>query len=93
MLNYVTGYTGFSGDEAKQSGNYLALKFAIPEGATATVELVGGTSGPVSFGSDDYCVFRILNNKTQSIQVVVTGTDGSTLTKDYSLAGLTLKSA
>ena len=92
VLNYVTGYTGFSGDTEKQSGNYLALNFKIPEGATATVELVGGTSGPVSFGSDDYCVFRIANT-SQTIQVVVTGEDGSTLTKDFSLTGLKLKSA
>lgn len=93
VLNYVTGYTGFSGDETLQSGNYLALKFVVPEGASATVQLIGGVSGPSSLGDDDYCVFRITNAKTQYIQVVVTSTDGDTLTKNYTLNGLTLKSA
>ena len=89
--NYVTGYTGFSGDTEKQSGNYLALKFMFPEDATATVELVGGTSGPVAFGDDDYCVFRIANN-TQTIRVVVTK-DGETLTREFKLNGLNLRKA
>ena len=93
ILNYVTGYTGFSGDETLQSGNFLALKFVVPEGATATVQLIGGTGSAVSLGDDDYCVFRITNAKTQYVQVVVTGSDRDTLTKNYYLNGLTLRSA
>ena len=92
VLNYVTGYTGFSGDSDEQSGNYLALKFAIPEGASATVQLIGGVNGPASLGSDDYCVFRVTSN-TQVIRVVVTGVNGDTLTKDFNLTGLKLKAA
>ena len=92
ILNYVTGYTGFSGDTDEQSGNYLALKFAIPEGASATVQLIGGVNGPASLGTDDYCVFRIANT-SQVIRVVVTGVNGDTLTKDFTLTGLKLKTA
>ena len=91
-LNYVTGFTGYSSDTSLQSGNFLALKFAIPEGASATVELVGGTVGPVTLDNDYNCVFRVTSN-SQSIRVIVTGTDGDTLTRVFKLNGLTLRSA
>ena len=90
-LHYVTGYTGFSGDEAKQSGNYLALKFEATDGATTTVELLGGSTGhPVDASSDMYCVFRITDKNKQKIRIVSTlGSD--VVTKTYSLANLVLE--
>lgn len=91
-LNYVTGYTGFSADTDEQSGNYLALKFAIPTGASATVEILGGVSGPVTLDSDLIWVGKIVNN-SQRIKVVVTGSDNDTLERVYTLKGLTLRSA
>ena len=90
-LNYVTGYTGFNGSEVgEQEGNYLALQFASdPWPTTLTVELVGGTKGPVSLSEDDdFCIFRIANT-TQSIKVSASGGDNS-YEKTYSLTGLTL---
>jgi hypothetical protein len=90
-LNHVTGYTGFSGTEALQSGNYLALKFAHSEGATTTVEILGGTTGAVTLDSDMNWVGRISNN-TQRVKVVTTlGTES--VTKIYSLRSLVLESA
>ena len=90
-LNYVTGYTGYDADLS--SGNYLALKFAIPEGASATVELSGGAAGsPTTLDSDMNCVFRV-TSPAQTITVVVTGSDGETLTRVYKLNGLNLRSA
>ena len=90
-LNYVTDYTEFSDDPTMQSGNYLALKFAIPTGASATVEIVGGTSGPVALDSDMVWIGKIANNN-QTIKVVVTGSDGDKLERVYTLKGLTLRS-
>lgn len=91
-LKYVTGYTGFSGDPAEQSGNYLALKFDAPAGATTTVELLGGTVGhPVELDSDMSCVFRI-GNRNQKIRVISTK-DDLTITKVLSLRTLKLASA
>ncbi|MBO6267701.1 MAG: hypothetical protein J6N19_00985 [Clostridium sp.] len=57
---------------------------------TITVELVGGTVGhPVTLDSDRNIVLRIANTSAQSVRVVATnGT--STVTKTYSLTGLTL---
>ena len=92
-LKYVTGYTGFSGDEAEQSGNFLALKFEASEGATTTVQLLGGVHRePVTLDSDMNCVFRITDRNTQRIKVVTTLGD-DTITKVYSLAGLSIETA
>ena len=90
-LHYIEGYTGFSGDEDEQSGNYLALKFEGSEGATTTVELLGGKVGhPVDCTSDMWCVFRITDKNKQRIKIVTTlGND--TVTKIYSLANLVVE--
>ncbi len=90
-LHYVTGYTGFSGDTEEQSGNYLALRFDVSDGATTTVQLIGGTvKAPVTLDSDKNCVFRITNKNTQKIKVVTTLGD-DTITKTFSLAGLEIE--
>lgn len=93
VLKYVTDYTGFSGDTNEQSGNYLALKADAGEGATITVELVGGNLGhPVTLDADKNIVLRIGNNRRQSVKVVASK-DGQEITKVYSLTDLTLESA
>lgn len=92
-LKYVTGYTGFSGDAAEQSGNYLALHFDVSDGATTTVQLLGGIhKDPVTLDSDNNCVFRITDRNNQRIKVITTLGD-DTITKIYSLAGLSIETA
>lgn len=93
-LKYVTGYTGFSGDSAEQSGNYIALKCdGIPEADEVTVELVGGTVGhPVTLDEDRIIVLRIANTETQYIVVKATK-GGVTMSKTLYLTGLTLETA
>lgn len=70
-LKYVTDYTGFSGDPALQSGNYLALKFTpVDEDDVISVELLGGTTGhPVTLDEDLNMVLRISDPKKQRIRV------------------------
>lgn len=87
-LKYVTEYTGFSGDPNEQEGHYLALKFEATEGATTTVEIIGGDHGPVELDSDMNIVCRIKNNH-QKIKVV-TSLDGASITKVYDLSTLEL---
>lgn len=88
-LKYVTGYTGFSGDVAEQSGNYLALK-VVANADTITVELNGGTVGhPVTLEEDGMIVLRIADTSTQSITVVATK-DNVAETHNLSISGLTL---
>lgn len=83
------GFTDFSSESTEQEGNYLALKFDYPEGATTTVEIVGGTKGPVALDEDKNWVGLIKSNSTQSIKVVTTKSDES-VEKIYTLTGLTL---
>lgn len=72
-LNYVTGYTGFSGDPALQEGNYLALKFDTDdEDDVITAELTNGVTGhPVTLDSDRNIVIRITDPRKQKLKVVV----------------------
>ena len=88
-LHYITDYTGFSGDPALQSGNYLALKFEHSEGATTTVELIPAYSnvGPVPLDHEMTCVFRITDKNKQKLKVVSTLGD-DVVTKMFSLTGL-----
>lgn len=91
-LKYVTGYTGFSGDPDLQEGNFLAFKVApsLGDGATYTVEVVNGHSGPVQLDSDMNAVIRIESNSTQSLKIVGT-LDEDSVERIYSFSGLTLE--
>ena len=81
----------FSSNTSEQEGNYLALKVdADSEDAVATVELVGGTKGPVTLDDDMNIVLLIKNKDTHSIKVTVDNGENST-TKTYGLIGLTLE--
>jgi hypothetical protein len=93
-LNYVTGYTGFSEQDNEQSGYYLALKVStIPtDGVVVTVELIGGTNGPITLDSNMNIVIRITDEDNQSIRVIATkGT--KSITKIYTLTDLVLEDA
>lgn len=96
-LHYVTRYTEFNSSEpTEQEGNYLALDFSDnwlgdTDPTTFTVELKGGKKGPVTLTDGDaFCIFRVTNPNTQSIEVVSTDSTGTTTVK-YSLKGLTLE--
>lgn len=92
-LKYVTGYTGFSGDVSEQSGNYIALHIDTDaEDSTITVEVIGGTHGPVTLDSDRTIIIRI-KNKSQKIKITATKEGYPDVTKIYSLGGLTLTPA
>lgn len=90
-LKYVTGYTEFSSVTDEQKGNYLALK--LPNGGESnvvtTVEVVGGTKGPVTLDADRNIVLLIKSNTDQSIRVIHT-LNGTSTTKTFTLTGLTL---
>lgn len=88
-LKYVTGYTGFSGSVAEQSGNYLVLHCESDEDATITVELIGGTHGPVTLDDDGIIILRIANT-SQKVKVTASVEGKDDRVKTYSLSGLTL---
>lgn len=95
-LKFVEDYTGFSGDPALQSGNFIALKFTdIPASATSVkvgLEPSRG-SGLVEIidDPDKNGVFRIDNKFEQNFKVVTT--DGiQTVTQIFDLSRLNVQS-
>lgn len=91
-LKHVTGYTGFSGDPALQEGNYLALKMTATAGSTTKVQVYGDAPArEVTLDEDMNIVIRVADKKKQRVKVITTGADGTVVTRDFSLNGLTLK--
>lgn len=89
---YVTGYTGFSGDPAKQQGNYLAVHFTAAAGATIKCRLVGGDRYPewVTLDSDGILITQLGAENPyydQIIEVQATK-DSTTATRRFHLAQL-----
>ena len=94
-LKYVSDYTGFSSKTSEQSGNYLAIHCTVP-GTTPdriTVEVVNGTAGERTLDADGLIVLRIADKNAQSVRVKAYKTGLETVTKTYTLTGLTLESA
>ena len=92
-LRYVTGYTGYSGDVAKQSGNYLALDVsATPAEAKIYIDVIGGDSegNPVEI-DDGYVVVRVAN-RNQKIRLKTVNGD-NVIERVYGLGSLKLKTA
>ena len=92
-LRYVTGYTGYSGDPALQSGNFLALDLsATPVDAVIKAEIIGGDSEghPVTV-DDGVLVIRVADRK-QKLHLTVTS-DANVIDKTYNFGSLKLKTA
>ena len=91
-MKYVTGYTGFSGDVEEQSGNYLALHFAVTDhpSAVITVELSKGAHGVSTLDSDGICIFRV-TDAAQEIIVTISDTGFKTNTFKIPISGLVLE--
>lgn len=98
-LNYVTGYTGYSGDPTEQAGNFLALKVGSHQSTYDHTEsyvvklLVDGVvKRTVTLDSDKNLVVRVTDKNKQKL--VFEGViDGDPFTKEISLTGLTLTPA
>lgn len=91
-LKYVTGYTGFSGIEEEQSGNYIAIHVDVEDvtGVTYTSTFNGRT---VTFDSDQILIVRV-NGKTHIPLIISAAKNGyETVVRTFDLTGLTLASA
>ena len=89
-LKYVTGYTGFSGEAELQSGNYLVLHCDCPGADEIVVELVGGSSGPVTLDADGIIVMAIGSNE-QTVKVTAKKEGFTNVSKTFTLTDVTLK--
>lgn len=86
----MTGYTGFSGDPAEQEGHYLVIHAEATEGATITLEIIGGDHGPVTLDEDGICICRI-KNTAQKIKITASKEGYTTVTRTMKLTNLTLE--
>jgi len=89
VSKYVTGYTGYSGDPAEQSGNYIAIKVDAPAGATVTGQMGSRT---VTFDSDMNMVVRLTNKRTQVLKLTAT-LNGASVTRTLKFSDVELKQA
>lgn len=90
-LKYVSNWTGYSQDPAENSGNFVVLKFAAPDGATTTLKNLS-TGRVVTLDSDMVAAVRV-TSKRMKIEVTTTTTGGDVVKKILSFAGLTLLNA
>lgn len=89
-LKYVNGGWDagtWSAEESK--GNYLVLHADATDGATITVEVIGGDHGPQTLDEDGICICRI-KNTSQKIRVSASKTNYTTNVKTYELDALVL---
>lgn len=85
-LHYIEDYsTAFSGDEAE--GNYLAIHASVPDVDDVTITVK--VTNPVTLDADGICVCRIRDKSTQTITVVASKEGYASVTKVYTLSGLT----
>lgn len=90
-LKYVDDYSSAYGP-GEDSGNYLVLKFESEDADSISVEIINGTSGPVTLDEDGIWIGRIADKDSQTVKVVASK-DGASVTKTYTLSGLTLQPA
>ena len=89
-LKHVAGYTGFSSKTDEQEGNYLALHAAVPGMADAKITV---TVTKPSVLDEDGLIVLLIKNTSQTVTVKAEKTGYDTVTKVFTLNGLTLQSA
>lgn len=89
-LKYVSDYTGFSGDAALQSGNYIAFHCSCNvEDAVITAKITNTST----LNEDGIAVFRVGDKSTQTLTVVASKEGYDSVTKEFALSGLTVEAA
>ena len=89
-LKYVTDYTGFSSNVAEQSGNYIVFHAEVPDvdGVTVTAKVTKTST----LDADGIAVFRIADT-TKKLTVTASKEGYESVSKEFSLSGLTLENA
>lgn len=89
-LKHVTGYTGFSSKTDEQEGNYLALHAVVPGMSDAKITV---TVTKPSVLDEDGTIVLLIKNTAQTVTVKAEKEGYDTVTKVFTLTGLTLQSA
>ena len=91
-LKYVADYSGFNGEgDPLSSGNYIALHITVPDVEDATITVT--VTNPVVLDEDGIVILRIADKSTQTITVVASKQGYESVTKVFSLTGLTCQVA
>lgn len=90
-MNYVDDYTGFSGDPALQSGNYLVLHATVAEDVDATITVT--VTNPSVLDEDGIIVLRIADKDSQTVTVVASAEGYTTTTQVFNLKHLVCEPA
>ena len=93
-LKYVADYSSAYGT-GEDSGNYIVLHAEVPdtEDVTITVEVVNGVHGPQTLDEDGIAICRITDKNSQKIRFVARKTGYESVTKTFTLLGLTLQAS
>lgn len=87
-LNYVTEYTGFSGNTEEQEGNYLVLKASVPD--TTGVTLTVNYSSEKTLDSDGIVICRVTKAKGNKITFKAIKSGNTTFSKVIDISKLSL---
>lgn len=87
-LNYVTEYTGYSGLESEQEGNYLAIKASVP-GTTGVTITSGIKNSTVTLDSDGILILRVTKEKGNKITFTASKSGLSDFTEVIDISNLT----
>ena len=86
----MTGYTGFSGLEEEQSGNYLVLHAEVPDATGVTI--TAKAKNTVTLDSDGILVLRV-TDKSRTISFTASKAGYPSVTKKFTIGGMTLTPA
>ena len=92
-LHYVEDYTGFSSDPAMQEGNFIAIHCNVPGLTADRYSISVSITNPITLDADGIYVGYVANKDSQTITVVASASGYESVTKTYSLSGLTVESA
>ena len=85
-LKYIDDYSSAFG-AGLDSGNYLAIHAVVPGVDDATITVT--VTNPSVLDDDGICVLRIADKSTQTVTVVASKTGCESVTKTFTLTGLT----
>lgn len=91
-LKYVSGYTGFSGIESEQSGNYIAFHSSVPGVPDATITVKKGNKAPVTLDPDGIIIL-IIEDKDDPVTVTASKTGYNSVSKTFSLKDVVCEAA
>lgn len=88
-LHHIEDWTEFSSDTSINTGNFIALHFET-DAPDSTISVK--VTNPVTLDEDGDVVLRIADKDSQTITVVASASGYESVTKVYTLTGLTLES-